>query len=135
MSSSRVSTGITWSSSSSVTVSSSTPVTSDAFSLNVEDWECDLWVKADNQGTPAAGDVCDVYIAYAADGSNYDTTEHAFFLFRLDTVAANTPGEDPAMASVPIRTASPSFKIIVSCPQSASRNMVVTAGVGTHRPQ
>lgn len=139
MASSRNETQITWSAASSVTVSSATVVTSDAFTFNAEDWEADLQVHVDNAGTPATGDVCDVYIAYSTgdilgdSGSDYATTEHAEFLGRLDTVTANTPGEDPASRVFQIRTASLGFKVLVSCPQAATRNIVVRARACTHR--
>lgn len=141
MASSRVETQITWSSASSVTVSSATVVTSDAFTFNAEDWDGEVQVYADNAGTPTSGDVADFYIAYTAgdilgnSGSDYATTEHAEYLGRLDTVAANTPGEDPASLTFRIRTAPLGFKILASCPQAASRNIVVRARVVTHRPQ
>ena len=141
MASSRVETQITWSGASSVTVNSATLLASDAFTFNAEDWDADLQVHVDNQGTPASGDVVDVYIAYTTgdilgdSGSDYATTEHAEYLGRLDTVAANTPGEDPASRTFRIRTAPLGFKILASCPQAASRNIVVRARVVTHRPQ
>lgn len=132
---------ITWSSSNSVTVTSATPVASDAFAFDAEDWEADLHVYADNQGTPAAGDTADFYIAYTSgdilgdSGDDYATTEHAEFLCRLDTYATNTPGEDPAGRIVPLRTAGKGFKVIAVCAQAATRNVVVRARVITHRPQ
>ena len=142
MASSRVSTQITWpTAANSVTVSSSTAVTSEAFLFNVEDWEGEVQVWADNAGTPASGDVCNVYIAYTTgdvlgdSGDDYVTTEHADFQFALDTVAANTPGEDPASKSFPVRTGAKGFKLIVQCPQAASRNIVVRAMISTHRVQ
>ena len=57
MASSRNETQITWSSASSVTVSSSTVVWSDAFLFDVEDWEAEVQVNANNAGTPATRDV------------------------------------------------------------------------------
>ncbi len=141
MSSSRTETQVTWSAASSVTVSSATVVWSDALLYHVEDWDAELMVSADNAGSPATGDVCDVYIAYTTGdilgdtGNDYATAEHSEFAFRLDTVAANTPGEDPARRSLPLRTAPTGFKVGVSCPQAASRNIVVRARVVTHRPQ
>lgn len=142
MASSRVSTQITWpTAANTATVSSSSAVTSEAFTFNEEDWEGELQVSADNAGTPAAGDLCHVYIAYTTgdvlgdSNDDYATTEHADFCFTLDTVAANTPGEDPASKSVPVRTGAKGFKVIVVCPQAATRNIVVRAMVCTHRPQ
>ena len=58
-------TGVTWSAAASVTVSSATVVASDAITLNAEDWDASLQVNADNSGTPASGDVCDVYVAWS----------------------------------------------------------------------
>lgn len=135
-------TGITWSASASITVSSATVQASDAITLNVEDWDGSLQVNADNNGSPAAGDVCDVYVAWSNgdilgdSGDDFDTTEHAQFIGRLDTVTANTPGEDPARKtwSIPV-SGKKAFKVLVSCPQAASRNIVVRARLVTHRPQ
>ena len=141
MASNRIDTQITWSAASSVTVSSATVVWSDAFTFNVEDWEGELQVNADNSGTPASGDVCDVYIAYstgdvlADTGDDFATVEHAEYAFRLDMYATNTPGEDPASKTCPVRTGAKAFKVGVSCPQAATRNVVVKAMVHTHRPQ
>lgn len=141
MASSRVDTQITWSAASSVTVSSATVVWSDAYTYNVEDWEAELQVNADNSGTPASGDVCDVYIAYSTGdilgggGDDFTSVEHSQFLFRLDTFSTNTPGEDPANRSLNIRTSAKAFKVGVSCPQAATRNIVVRAMVHVHRPQ
>jgi hypothetical protein len=143
MASSRNQSQITWSSgAASVTLSSNnTRSTSDAFAFNVEDWDADLMLYADNSGTPAAGDTVDFYIHYTcgdinADASDdYATNEHAEFLCRLDTVAANTPGEDPAAKVIPIRTTASGFKISCEGPQVASRNIVCRARVVTRRPQ
>ncbi len=141
MASSRNETQITWSSASSVSLNSNSAFTSDAFTYNAEDWAAELQVRADNSGTPASGDTVDVYIAYTAGdilgdtGSDYDTTEHAEFLCRLDTYATNTPGEDPACKTVPIRTGALGFKIIAQANQGATRAVTFRARVVTHRPQ
>lgn len=141
MASSRPETGITWSSAASVTLSSATASTSDAFSYNLEDWDAELAVHVDNAGTPASGDVVNVRVAYSGgniDGSagdDYATTEHAESVGRLDTWSTNSPGEDPALLVVPLRTGAKALKLVVDAPQAASRNIVVRAGVITHRPQ
>jgi hypothetical protein len=141
MASSRSSTAVTWSASASVTISSATAVTSDAVTFNVEDWSASVQVDANNAGTPASGDYVDVYAAYTAgdvlgdSSSDYDTTEHATFLGRLNTYATDTPGEDPARATFPLDTAPLGCKIICVAPQAASRNIVVRAMVVTHRGQ
>lgn len=142
MASSRNETQITWSSASSVTLSTNnTRSVSDAFTFNAEDWDADLMLSADNAGTPDAGDTVDIYIHYTTgdilgdSGSDYATDEHAEFLCRLDTYGSNIPGEDPARRVIPIRTASLGFKLSCEGPQVASRNIAVRARVCTHRPQ
>ncbi len=132
---------ITWSSAASVTLSSATAVASDAFTFNVEDWDADLAIHATYSGSASSGDVVNVRVAFSVgniDGSagdDYATTEHAEYVGRLDLFATNTPGENPALIVVPIRTASKAFKVIVDAPQAATHNIVVRAGVITHRPQ
>lgn len=140
MASSRSETQITWSAASSKSVAAAATETSDAFTFNVEDWDGVVQLSADNDGTPAAGDTVSFFIAYTSgdilgdSGSDYDTTEHATFLALLDTVAANTPGEDPARVTVPIHTGALGFKIIAKN-NSAGRAITVRARVVTHRPQ
>lgn len=141
MASSRNETQITWSSAASVTVSSASLVWSDAFIFDIEDWDGELQVNVDNAGTPASGDTCAVYIAYTTgdilgnSDNDFASPEHADLAMLLDTFATNTPGEDPANRSVPVRTGATGFKVGVSCPQAATRNIVVRARVVTHRPQ
>jgi hypothetical protein len=142
MASSRNETSITWSSTAYVTLSSNdTRSVSDAFAFNAEDWEADLYVSADNAGTPASGDYVDLYIHYTAGDSDsggsddYATNEYAEFLCRLNTYSTDNPGEDPAARVLPIRTAAKGFKVSCQGPQVASRNITVRARVITHRPQ
>lgn len=141
MASSRVSTAITWSSSASVSLNSTSAFTSDAFAFNAEDWEADLQVSVDNSGTPATGDYVDIWIAYTSGdilgdtADDYDTTEHAEYLGRLDTVTANTPGEDPARRTFPVRTSSKGFKVVSKANQGGTRAITFRAMVSTHRPQ
>lgn len=142
MASSVQETGVTWSSAASVTVSSATVVWSDAVTLNVEDWDGSLQVNADNSGTPGSGDVCNVYVAWSNgdvlgdSGDDFDTTEHAEFVGQLDTYSSNTPGEDPARRTWALQVSGKKgLKVGASCPQAASRNIVVRARLVTHRPQ
>ena len=135
-------TGITWSASASTTVSSSTVVWSDAVTLNAEDYDASIQVNADNSGTPASGDICDVYVAWSNgdvlgdSGDDFDTTEHAEYVGRLDTYSTNTPGEDPARRTWPLKVSGKkALKIGVSCPQAGTRNVVVRSRLVTHRPQ
>jgi len=141
MANSYVETGVTWDTgSASKTVSSSTVVWSDAVSVNADDWDGSVSLSADNSGTPASGDIVDWYIAWTNgdilgdSGDDYDTTEHAEPLYRMDTVAANTPGEDPARRTLPIDVSGKkAFKIGASCPQAGTRNIVLRVRYGAHR--
>lgn len=132
---------ITWSSASSVSLSTNSRVDSDAVSLSADDWDGSVQVSADNSGTPASGDVVDVYVKWTNgdvlgdSGDDYDTDEHAEFLGRLDTVAANTPGEDPARQTIPLRVSGKKgFKLSVVAAQGASRAVTFRARLVTHRP-
>jgi hypothetical protein len=133
---------VTWSSgSASTTVSSATPVTSDVIGLTAGDRSYILMVSADNAGTPASGDICRVYLARTTgdilgdSGDDYDTTEHAEYVGQLDTVAANTPGEDPARKSWAVDLAgAKGARVIVECPQAATRNIVCRARLSALRP-
>lgn len=139
MASSHVETQITWSAAASITLSAATQTDSDTFSLNDETWEASIEISADNAGTPAAGDVVDVYLKRSTGdvlgdtGDDYETNEHAMFLCRLDTVAANTPGEDPARRVIDIPTSAKKVRLSVVAPQAASRNIVVRARINEHR--
>lgn len=133
---------VLWASASSKTVSVNTIQWSDAITLNVEDWDGSVQVNADNAGTPASGDTCDVYVGWSTGdilgdtGNDYDSDEHSEYVGRLDTYAANTPGEDPARQTWPLSVSGKSaMRIGVICAQAATRNIVVRARLVTHRPQ
>lgn len=142
MASTKTETQVQWSAADSKTVSANTIQWSDAVTLNVEDWSGAVQVSADNAGTPASGDTCDVYVAWSNgdvlgdSGDDFDTDEHAEWVGRLDTYATNTPGEDPARRTWPLMVAGKkALKIGVVCAQAATRNIVVRARLVTHRPQ
>lgn len=132
---------ITWSSSSSVTLSSSTQTDSDAYAFDATDVSAVLQISADNQGTPASGDTLAVYLKMTTgdilgdSGDDYDTNEHAILLGRLDTYSTNTPGEDPARKSFPIDFAigAKAVKVSVIGAQAATRNIVVRARIAYQR--
>ena len=130
---------ITWSSASSISVSSASNSTSDAFTFNASDWSASIQINADNNGTAASGDTLDAYILWTTgdilgdSGSDYDTTEHAQFLCQLDTYATNTPGEDPARKTILLDNISPlGFKLYV-VNNSSGRSITVRARVVTQR--
>jgi len=141
MANSKVETQVTWAAASSVTVSSATVVWSDAFAFHDDDMEAELQVSVDNSGTAATGDVCTVYVAYSTgdilgdSGNDFATVEHSEFVMQLDTYATNTPGEDPARRSSPLRVAPTACKVGVSCPNGGvgGRNFVVRARIATAR--
>lgn len=133
---------VLWSGASSKTVSAATLQASDAITIHAEDWDAALQVSADNQGTPSAGDTCDVYVLWSTgdllgDSSNdFDSDEHAEYIGRLDTYGTNTPGEDPAVRTFALNVSGKSaLKVGVVCAQAATRNLVVRSRLVTHRPQ
>lgn len=126
-------TQVLWGGDPSITVSANTAQTSDAFTIDPTAIAASIQVNADNTGTPTAGDTCTVQIAYTTGdllgdtGDDYDTVEHAAPLMVLDTVIADTPGEDPVRKTSPISVACKGGKLVLTCPQAASRNIVVRA--------
>ena len=130
----------TWAAAASVTVNSSAIVWSDPIVPHVDDGMGWLTVHADNAGTPTSGDTCVVYVGRTTgdvlgdSGADYDTSEHSTWAMSLDTVAANTPGEDPARRTVMCPVAGLSgLRVGVVCAQAASRNIVVRARLSTQR--
>lgn len=133
---------ILWGGASSVSLNSASRFDSDAVTLNVEDYTATLQIYADNSGTPASGDVVNVYVKYSNgdilgdSGDDFDTNEHATFVGRLDTFATNTPGEDPAMRTVEIPVAGrKAMRVSAVAPQGATRAITFRARLITHRPQ
>lgn len=133
---------VLWATSSSKTLNTSARADSDEIVFNVEDMSFDLQISADNQGTPANGDVLNVYIKWSTgdilsdSGNDFDTDKNAQFITQLDTYSTNTPGEDPARRTIiGIPRAGTSCKISVDAPNAASRNIVVRGRIVTHRGQ
>lgn len=133
---------ITWSAAASISLNSNNRVDADAVTLHVEDWDGSVQVSADNSGSPGSGDVVDVYVKWTNgdvlgdSGDDYDTDEHAEWLCRLDTYAANTPGEDPVRKTVPLAVSGKKgFKLSVVAAQGATRAITFRARLVTHRPQ
>jgi hypothetical protein len=139
MASSYVQAQVTWSAAAFISANSASRFDSDVVSLNVECYEAALTISADNSGTPAAGDVLDVYLRFTTgdilgdSGDDFDTDEHSMYLGRLDTVAANTPGEDPVRRTFQIPSVPQKFKVSVVAPQGATRAITVRARVEEHR--
>ncbi len=133
---------ILWSTASSISLNSTSRFDSDAITFDVEDWDAALQVSADNSGTPASGDVVDVYVkwttgdALADSGDDYDTDEHAEFICRLDTFSTNTPGEDPVRKTVPLNVSGKKgMKVSAVAATGGTRAVTFRARLVTHRPQ
>ena len=126
---------ITWSAANTKTLSAATRSDSDEVVIDSTCVAISLSIRVDNQGTPTAGDVLNCYIKWsngdldAGGGANdYDSDEHAMWLMVLDTVTANTPGEDPATKTIPIDpNMGKAFKLSVDSPNAATRNMLLAA--------
>jgi len=92
---------ITWSAANSLSIAFGANVTSDAFTYSTDSSFAHLQLKADNDGTPAAGDTVDFFLLLTcgdpdgAGADEYDTLNHAIPLGRLDTNS-----EDPALRTV-----------------------------------
>lgn len=125
---------ITWAAAGSKTLTTSARADSDAMALDATDVAGAIQIKADNQGTPASGDVVYVWIKWSPDGTTFDTDEHAEGPYALDTYASNAPGEDPAVMTIPIYPGrAHSYKLSVSCANAATRNVIVSAIEQTQR--
>lgn len=135
-------TQITFSASASVSLGTNNRVDSDAVTLNVDDWDGSIQLSADNTGTPASGDTVDVYVKWSNgdvlgdSGDDFDTDEHAQPVCRLDTYSVNTPGEDPARATIPLSiSGKKAFKLSVVANQGATRAVTFRARFVSHRSQ
>ena len=130
---------VLWSTASSISLSTNSAFTSDAVAINAEDDSGSVQISVDNSGTPASGDVIDIFVAWSNgdvlgdSADDFDTTEHAEWLYRLDTYSTNTRGEDPARKTIPLRVrGKKAFKIIAQAAQGATRAVTLRARyVGT----
>lgn len=92
---------VTWSAANSLSIAAGNNATSDLFTFSTNGSFAHIQLKADNDGTPAAGDTVEFYLLLAcgdpdgAGADEYDTVGHALPLGTLDTNA-----EDPALRTV-----------------------------------
>ena len=142
MASSFAQTAVTWpTAQASVTLSSTAESLSEVITLNAETYDAALQVSVDcARGTPVSGDYVDLYLVPTTGdllgdtGDDYDTSEHAMFLGRLDTYATNTPGEDPARRTYQIPTAPQKFKLRAIAPSwTTGGNFTVRARLEEHK--
>lgn len=119
---------VTWSASNSVSVSAASAQTSDIETFDTTAVDAMITLKADNNGTPANGDTVDFYVLYSTgdpDGAStdeFDTATQGTFLCTL-----NTAVDDPAIKTVPLRTAASEFKVY-AVNNAASNAITVSAG-------
>lgn len=93
-----------------------------------------LQVRLDNSGSPASGDYVDLQIAWSADGTNFDTDEHAHYLPRMDTFGSSDPGEDPCAKTFTLNVSGKQkFKLIAKANQGATRAISLVAVYNEHR--
>lgn len=106
----------------------------DAITINADAVSGSLTVILDNQGTPASGDYVDIQVKYSADGTNYDTDEHAIYLPRMDTYSSNDPGEDPAQRTFSLNVSGKQkLLIIAKANQGGTRTINFSAIYNEHR--
>lgn len=126
---------VTWSAANTKTLSAATRADSDAVTIDSSVVGISLSVRCDNQGTPASGDVLNVYIKWSngdldagGGADDFDSDEYAMFWAQLDTYATNTPGEDPCTRTLPLDPMmGKAFKLSVDSPNAATRNMLLAA--------
>jgi hypothetical protein len=124
-----------WSAAATQSINAGANATSDAVTFNTADVDGMISVKADNNGTPAAGDTVDVYILYSngdpdadADSADeWDTVNEPIWLCNLNTLLA-----DPQIKTVPISVAAKSFKLY-AVNNSGGRAITVSAQMTTVR--
>ena len=129
----------------------SATATSDAYVFDSSDVSAMVTLSLSTDGTQASGDYGDFYILWytgsavkGADGTGTnkengalytkDDVEHAQFLCRLDNVAANTPGINPAQRTIPIPVAAPAFSVyFVAGANAGTRRQTTWCSISTQR--
>lgn len=125
---------IQWSASSTKSLNSTSRFDSDAVTIHVDAVSAALQVTMDNSGTPASGDYVDLWIKWSADGSTYDTDEHAQYIGRMDTYATNDPGEDPCTRTFNLGIGGKQkFKLVCKANQGGTRAVTASAVYNEHR--
>jgi hypothetical protein len=138
MASTKNETQVQFSSTNEITINNTSWNLSDPVALNVEDWDAELLMWADNQGTPASGDTVEVRVLYtngSVDGSagdDYVNQDNGEYMALLDTYN-NDDGNGVVLSSVPLRTCPDGFKLAVKAAQGSTRNIKFRALLQTHR--
>lgn len=125
----RNNTQLTWSSSSSVSLTTGTPAAaSDAFTADATCVKQSVTVTANNAaGTPSSGDTVDIYWAATTSTTNqgYPTdADNMYYLGTLDTY--NNTDNDPATFQLP---ANPQNGKLYTVSNAASNSITITADI------
>jgi hypothetical protein len=105
----------------------------DAITIGVDAVRGSLTVTLDNPSSASSGDYVDLQIKYSADGSTYDTDEHAIYLPRMNTYGSEDPGEDPCTRTFALDVSGmQSFKLVAKSNQS-TRQITLAAVYNEHR--
>jgi hypothetical protein len=129
---------ITWAAADNITLATSAVQTSDVILFDNTDIACAVTVHVDNQGSPATGDIVSCWIQYTTGdvvtgvGDDYDTLEGGTFICALDTFTG-TPTNGIVQRTVDIPVSPKGFRIAVSTPNAATRNVIVRARYATQR--
>lgn len=129
----RPETKVLWAAANSKSVAFGATEESDEINLDATCVAAQVHLKADNAGTPAAGDTVDFYFVQTGgdpDGAaadEFDTNGHATHLKRLDTNS-----EDPAGATVPLPIPQKGGKV-VAVSNAGSNSITVSATITEQR--
>jgi hypothetical protein len=94
---------VTWSASSSVSVSAGGNQTSDVATIDQTCFQATIMLKADNGGTPAAGDTVSFYLlASLGDPDGASTAEYGTTVQDIPLGTLDTNADDPAIMTVTI---------------------------------
>jgi hypothetical protein len=107
-------TQVTWPTAATTgSVTANSNLTSEVMTLDASCVAAQIQLKADNAGTPVAGDYINFYVLQSSGDPDaaettdeYDTVGHAIFLARVDTFVT-----DPALVTVPFPLPQKNFKI------------------------
>ncbi len=100
-------------------------------------FDAGITVRAAHSGTPAAGDVVDIYLALSADGAGFDSDQemNLIFLGALDLAADRLDGSSPG-AGWQAQSSFPSVPVVFGKARLVTRNrgalsVNVSAGIVT----
>jgi hypothetical protein len=91
---------VTWSTASSVSIAAAGNNTSDVATIDQTCFQATIMLKADNDGTPAAGDTVSFYLlASLGDPDGASTAEYGTTTQDIPLVTLDTNANDPAIAT------------------------------------